>query len=85
MLGWRNNEQCLEAGCKHFHGARNKEKHGLSLYCFAAGAEDEENHHIFSPFGGVTAQSWVWVSCIWCYVGWLSLEVCCLQTSWSSV
>lgn len=70
----------------HFYGVRNKKKHGLSFYCFAAGAEDAENYQIFSPSGGVTAQSRVWVSCICCYIGWLSLGYyCCLQTSWSSV
>lgn len=79
-------QETVEADCKHFHGARNKEKHGLSLYCFAAGTEDEENHQIFSPFDGVIAQSGVWMSCICCYMGWLSLRSdSCLQSSWSSV
>lgn len=85
MLGWRDKGQCLEAGCKHFHGARNKKKHGFSLYHFADGAEDEGSHQILSPSGGVISLSWVWVSCICCYIGWLSLASDSLQTSWSSV
>lgn len=38
-----------------------------------------------SPSGGVISLSWVWVSCICCYIGWLSRASDSLQTSWSSV